>query len=138
MLVDGAMALRRTHCPRKSCYTSVKRFTHKHIDMGRLPALAALVVSREKTMEEIKPAFEQQRLSAVNLFAIAQRKIDEATRRGAASVQIILPTGYDDEAVEDLICYLDVRQYYVKWYHGTDCLEMSWKWHDIKTVHDKQ
>lgn len=29
-------------------------------------------------MEEIKPAFEQQRLSAMNLFAIAQRKIDEA------------------------------------------------------------
>lgn len=99
MLVDGAMALRRTHCPRKSCYTSVKGL-HKHIDMGRLPALAALVISREKTMEEIKPAFEQQRLSAMNLFAIAQRKIDEATRRGAASVQIILPTGYDDCAVD--------------------------------------
>lgn len=125
MLVDGDMTLRRTHC-----YTSVKGL-HKHIDMGRLPALAALVVSREKTMEEIKPAFEQQRLSAVNLFAIAQRKIDEATRRGAASVQIVLPTGYDDEAVEDLICYLEVRQYYVKWYHGTDCLEISWKWDDV-------
>lgn len=82
-------------------------------------------------MEEIKPAFEQQRLSAMNLFAIAQRKIDEATRRGAASVQIILPTGYDDEAVEDLICYLRTLQYYVKWYHGTDCLEISWKWDDV-------
>lgn len=82
-------------------------------------------------MEEIKPAFEQQRLSAMNLFAIAQRKIDEATRRGAASVQIILPTGYDDEAVEDLICYLGTLQYYVKWYHGTDCLEISWKWDDV-------
>ena len=44
MLVDGDMTLRRTHC-----YTSVKGL-HKHIDMGRLPALAALVVSREKTM----------------------------------------------------------------------------------------
>lgn len=82
-------------------------------------------------MEEIKPAIEQQRLSAMNLFAIAQRKIDEATRRGAASVQIILPTGYDDEAVEDLICYLRTWQYYVKWYHGTDCLEISWKWDDV-------
>lgn len=132
MLVDGDMTLRRTHC-----YTSVKGL-HKHIDMGRLPALAALVVSREKTMEEIKPAFEQQRLSAVNLFAIAQRKIDEATRRGAASVQIILPTGYDDEAVEDLICYLGIKQYYVKWYHGTDCLEISWRWHDVTTVHNAQ
>ena len=93
--------------------------------MSRLPALAALVISREKNMEEIKPAIKQQRLSAMNLFAIAQRKIDEATRRGAASVQIILPAGYDDEAVEDLICYLGVWQYYVKWYHGTDCLEIG-------------
>lgn len=125
MLVDGDMTLRRTHC-----YTSVKGL-HKHIDMGRLPALAALVVSREKTMEEIKPAFEQQRLSAVNLFAIAQRKIDEATRRGAASVQIVLPTGYDDCAVDSLIRYLRMWQYYVKWYHGTDCLEISWKWDDV-------
>lgn len=82
-------------------------------------------------MEEIKPAMEQQQLSKINLFAIAQHKIDEATRLGAASVQIILPTGYDDEAVEDLICYLEVRQYYVKWYHGTDCLEISWKWDDV-------
>lgn len=89
-------------------------------------------------MEEIKPAIEQQRLSAMNLFAIAQRKIDEATRRGAASVQIILPTGYDDEAVEDLICYLRTWQYYVKWYHGTDCLEISWRWHDVTTVHNAQ
>ena len=89
-------------------------------------------------MEEIKPAIKQQRLSAMNLFAIAQRKIDEATRRGAASVQIILPTGYDDEAVEDLKCYLSTLEYYVKWYHGTDCLEISWKWHDITTVHNKQ
>ena len=67
----------------------------------------------------------------MNLFAIAQRKIDEAARRGAASVQIILPTGYDDEAVEDLICYLRTWQYYVKWYHSTDCLEISWKWDDV-------
>lgn len=89
-------------------------------------------------MEEIKPAIEQQRLSAMNLFAIAQRKIDEATRRGAASVQIVLPTGYDDEAVEDLICYLGIKQYYVKWYHGTDCLEISWRWHDVTTVHNAQ
>nr|DAX06238.1 MAG TPA: hypothetical protein [Caudoviricetes sp.] len=29
------MALHRTHCYTKSCYTSVK-VTHKHIDMGRL------------------------------------------------------------------------------------------------------
>lgn len=89
-------------------------------------------------MEEIKPAMEQQQLSKINLFAIAQHKIDEATRLGAASVQIILPTGYDDEAVEDLICYLEVRQYYVKWYHGTDCLEISWRWHDVTTVHNAQ
>nr|DAV67336.1 MAG TPA: hypothetical protein [Caudoviricetes sp.] len=32
------MTLRRTHC-----YTSVKGL-HKYIDMGRLPALAALVI----------------------------------------------------------------------------------------------
>lgn len=82
-------------------------------------------------MEEIKPAFEQQRLSAMNLFAIAQRKIDEATRRGAASVQIILPAGYDDCAVDSLTRYLRMWKYSVKWYHGTDCLEISWKWNDV-------
>lgn len=104
---------------------------HKHIDIGPPSCFGGSCHIREKTMEEIKPAIEQQRLSAMNLFAIAQRKIDEATRRGAASVQIILPTGYDDEAVEDLICYLRTWQYYVKWYHGTDCLEISWKWDDV-------
>lgn len=82
-------------------------------------------------MEEIKPAFEQQRLSAMNLFAIAQRKIDEATRRGAASVQIVLPTGYDDCAVDSLIRYLRRWKYSVKWYYGTDCLRISWKWDDV-------
>lgn len=82
-------------------------------------------------MEEIKPAFEQQRLSAMNLFAIAQRKIDESTRRGAASVQIVLPAGYDDCAVDSLIRYLRMLKYSVKWYHGTDCLEISWKWDDV-------
>lgn len=111
---------------------------HKHIDIEPPPALAALVISREKTMEEIKPAFEQQRLSAMNLFAIAQRKIDEATRRGAASVQIILPTGYDDCAVDSLIRYLRMWKYSVKWYHGTDCLEISWKWHDVMKARNKQ
>lgn len=132
MLVDGDMTLRRTHC-----YTSVKGL-HKYIDIGPPSCFGGSCRIREKTMEEIKPAFEQQRLSAMNLFAIAQRKIDEATRRGAASVQIILPTGYDDEAVEDLICYLGTLQYYVKWYHGTDCLEISWRWHDVTTVHNAQ
>lgn len=89
-------------------------------------------------MEEIKPAIKQQRLSAMNLFAIAQRKIDEATRRGVASVQIILPTGYDDEAVEDLKCYLLALEYYVKWYHGTDCLEISWKYNDVMKARNEQ
>ena len=111
---------------------------HKHIDIEPPPALAALVISREKNMEEIKPAIKQQRLSAMNLFAIAQRKIDEATRRGAASVQIILPTGYDDEAVEDLKCYLSTLEYYVKWYHGTDCLEISWKYDDVMKARNEQ
>lgn len=100
--------------------------------------MAALVISREKNMEEIKPAIKQQRLSAMNLFAIAQRKIDEATRRGAASVQIILPMGYDDEAVEDLKCYLLTLEYYVKWYHGTDCLEISWKYNDVMKARNEQ
>lgn len=89
-------------------------------------------------MEEIKPAFEQQRLSAMNLFAIAQRKIDEATRRGAASVQIILPTGYDDCAVDSLIRYLRMWKYGVKWYHGTDCLEISWKYNDVMKARNEQ
>lgn len=89
-------------------------------------------------MEEIKPAIKQQRLSAMNLFAIAQRKIDEATRRGAASVQIILPMGYDDCAVDSLIRYLRMWKYSVKWYHGTDCLEISWKWHDVMKARNKQ
>lgn len=111
---------------------------HKHIDIEPPPALAALVISREKNMEEIKPAIKQQRLSAMNLFAIAQRKIDEATRRGAASVQIILPTGYDDCAVDSLIRYLRMWKYSVKWYHGTDCLEISWKWHDVMKARNKQ
>lgn len=89
-------------------------------------------------MEEIKPALEQQQLSKMNLFAIAQREIDEATRRGAAGVQIILPAGYDDEAVEDLKCYLLTLEYYVKWYHGTGCLKISWKWRDVMKARNKQ
>lgn len=104
---------------------------HKNIDIGPPSCFGGSCHIREKTMEEIKPAFEQQRLSAMNLFAIAQRKIDEATRRGAASVQIILPTGYDDCAVDSLIRYLRMWKYSVKWYHGTDCLEISWKWDDV-------
>lgn len=125
MLVDGDMTLRRTHC-----YTSVKGL-HKHIDIEPPSCFGGSCHIREKAMEEIKPAFEQQRLSAMNLFAIAQRKIDEATRRGAASVQIVLPTGYDDCAVDSLIRYLRMWKYSVKWYHGTDCLEISWKWDDV-------
>lgn len=107
-----------------------KRFTHKHIDLAAFLLWRLLSYTGEDYGRN-QAGIEQQRLSAVNLFAIAQRKIDEATRRGAASVQIILPTGYDDEAVEDLICYMRTWQYYVKWYHGTDCLEISWKWDDV-------
>lgn len=108
-----------------------KGFTQTHRHWAAFLLWRLLSYTGEEAMEEIKPAMEQQQLSKINLFAIAQHKIDEATRLGAASVQIILPTGYDDEAVEDLICYLEVRQYYVKWYHGTDCLEISWKWDDV-------
>ncbi|MFV0616886.1 hypothetical protein ACE418_03115 [Megasphaera sp. WILCCON 0056] len=82
-------------------------------------------------METLRLASKQQRLSALNLDAIIQRKIDEATRRGAASVQIILPTGYDKDAVDDMIDFLCMWQYRVKWYHATDCLEISWTLDDV-------
>lgn len=104
---------------------------HKHIDIEPPPALAAFVIILGKTMKTINQANEQQMHSKDNLFDIVACKIAEATKEGSSCVQIRLPVGYDEEVVKDIVCYLTAKMYAVTWYHGTDCLEISWKWHDV-------
>lgn len=83
-------------------------------------------------MKAINSASEQQQHSRDSLFDIVARKIDEATKEGSSCVQIRLPVGYDEEIVEDIMCYLTVKLYAVTWYRATDCVEVSWKWGDVE------
>lgn len=80
---------------------------------------------------DIISAAEQQCMSAHTLAAIIKAKIHESVQNGSASAQIILPAGYDEHAVDEIITDLRAKLYNVKWYHGTDCLEISWKWDDV-------
>lgn len=93
--------------------------------------MAAFVIILGKNMKTINQANEQQMHSKDNLFDIVACKIAEATKEGSSCVQIRLPVGYDEEVVKDIVCYLTAKMYAVTWYHGTDCLEISWKWHDV-------
>lgn len=53
--------------------------------------------------------------------------MDVAAKAGASTVKYKLSAGYGAMEVKGLVSFLRYRGYYVRLWHGTDELEVSWE-----------
>lgn len=75
----------------------------------------------------IPTAQVQRQLTALSLYDHVHRAMDIAAKAGASTVKYHLPAGYGDIEVKGLVSFLRYRGYYVRLWHGTDDLEVSWE-----------
>lgn len=75
----------------------------------------------------IPTAQDQRQLTALSLYDHVHRAMDIAAKAGASTVKYHLPAGYGTMEVKGLISFLRYRGYYVRHWHGTDELEVSWE-----------
>lgn len=77
--------------------------------------------------DRIPTAQDQRQLTATSLYDHVHRATNTAAKTGASTVKYHLPTGYGVMEVKGLISFLQYRGYYVRHWHGTDELEVSWE-----------
>lgn len=75
----------------------------------------------------IPTAQDQRQLAALSLYDHVHHAMDIAAKSGASTVKYRLPTGYGEMEVKGLVSFLRYRGYYVRHWHGTDELEVSWE-----------
>lgn len=75
----------------------------------------------------IPTAQVQRQLTALSLYDHVHHAMDVAAKAGASMVKYRLPTGYGEMEVKGLVSFLRYRGYYVRLWHGTDELEVSWE-----------
>lgn len=79
-------------------------------------------------MERRIPTVQDQRqLTALSLYDHVHRAMDIAAKAGASTVKYHLPAGYGTMEVKGLVSFLRYRGYYVRLWHGTDEMEVSWE-----------
>ena len=77
--------------------------------------------------DRIPTAQDQRQLTALSLCDHMHHAMDTAAKAGASTVKYHLPAGYGAMEVKVLISFLRYRGYYVRHWHGTDELEVSWE-----------
>lgn len=77
--------------------------------------------------DRIPTAQDQRQLTATSLYDHVHRAMNTAAKTGASTVKYHLTTGYGVMEVKGLISFLRYRGYYVRHWHGTDELEVSWE-----------
>ncbi len=77
--------------------------------------------------DRIPTAQDQRQLTAVSLYDHVHHAMDTAAKAGASTVKYKLPAGYGATEVRGLISFLRYRGYFVRHWHGTDELEVSWE-----------
>lgn len=75
----------------------------------------------------IPTAQDQRQLTALSLYDHVHHAMDVAAKAGASMVKYKLPTGYGAMEVKGLVSFLRYRGYFVRLWHGTDELEVSWE-----------
>lgn len=75
----------------------------------------------------IPTAQNQRQLTALSLYDHVHHAMDVAAKAGASTVKYRLPDGYGAVEVKGLISFLRYRGYFVRHWHGTDELEVSWE-----------
>lgn len=75
----------------------------------------------------IPTAQDQRQLTALSLYDHVHRAMDVAAKAGASTVKYKLPAGYGEMEVKGLVSFLRYRGYFVRFWHGTDELEVSWE-----------
>lgn len=75
----------------------------------------------------IPTAQDQRQLTALSLYDHVHHAMDIAAKAGASTVKYKLPAGYGAMEVKGLVSFLRYRGYYVRHWHGTDELEVSWE-----------
>lgn len=75
----------------------------------------------------IPTAQDQRQLTALSLYDHVHYAMDVAAKAGASTVKYKLPAGYGEMEVKGLVSFLRYRGYYVRLWHGTDELEVSWE-----------
>lgn len=75
----------------------------------------------------IPTAQVQRQLTALSLYDHMHHAMDTAAKAGASTVKYRLPAGYGVTEVRGLISFLRYRGYFVRLWHGTDELEVSWE-----------
>lgn len=75
----------------------------------------------------IPTARDQRQLTALSLYDHVHRAMDIAAKAGASTVKYKLPAGYGAMEVKGLVSFLRYRGYFVRLWHGTDELEVSWE-----------
>lgn len=77
--------------------------------------------------DRIPTAQGQRQLTASSLYDHVHHAMDVAAKAGASTVKYKLPAGYGTMEVKWLISFLRYRGYFVRHWHGTDELEVSWE-----------
>lgn len=75
----------------------------------------------------IPTAPDQRQLTALSLYDHMHHAMNTAAKAGASTVKYHLPAGYGAMEVKGLISFLRYRGYFVRHWHGTDELEVSWE-----------
>ena len=75
----------------------------------------------------IPTAQDQRQLAALSLYDHVHHAMDIAAKSGASTVKYHLPVGYGKMEVKGLVSFLRYRGYFVRHWHGTDELEVSWE-----------
>lgn len=75
----------------------------------------------------IPTAQDQRQLTALSLYDHVHHAMDVAAKAGASMVKYHLPAGYGAMEVKGLVSFLRYRGYFVRLWHGTDELEVSWE-----------
>ena len=77
--------------------------------------------------DRIPTAQDQRQLTALSLYDHMHHAMNTAAKAGASTVKYHLPAGYGETEVKGLVSFLRYRGYYVRHWHGTDELEVSWE-----------
>lgn len=77
--------------------------------------------------DRIPTAQDQRQLTALSLYDHVHHAMNTAAKAGASTVKYHLPAGYGETEVKGLISFLRHRGYYVRHWHGTEELEVSWE-----------
>lgn len=77
--------------------------------------------------DRIPTAQDQRQLTALSLYDHVHHAMNTAAKAGASTVKYHLPAGYGAIEVKGLISFLRYRGYFVRHWHGTDELEVSWE-----------